>query len=195
MTPDNFEKCSIQALLSKTGLLPEEKELLTPQEQDKLEPEGDWTREETFKLLDSISAHGEDWDKVAETVGGGKTQQQCISHFISLPINENTSEKIHNINAHAMKAQQNKQQVLSEQATIPTVFSDVSNPILAQVALFGRLLEHYGLDEEDKHVKVAKEETLVSGLRSQTKIDEQPEMQVDAIKQDIPEQHIMSQGL
>jgi hypothetical protein len=99
LTPVNFEKCSIQALLVKTGLLKDEKDLLTPQEVEKLVPEGEWNEQETLQLLDAIAEHGEDWGKVAEVFKNKKSKDQCINHFICLPINENTSEKIHNINA------------------------------------------------------------------------------------------------
>lgn len=194
LNPSDFQKCSIQTLLSKSPITEDEREILTKQELENLEPAGEWSTEETLQLLDSVAKHGEDWDEVAKDMEGIKTKQQCISHFISLPINENTSEKIHNINAMAMKAQQEKQQLLGEQASVPTVFSDVSNPILAQVALFGRLLEHYGLDDEDKQVASYPTETLVSGLRSHAKAEDQPGMQVESTQppKPIPEEQILS---
>lgn len=190
ISPDDFQKCTVETLLTKSLLSDEDKQILTKQEQEATEPAGEWTKDETLKLLDSIAKHGEDWDEVAKDMEGIKTKQQCINYFISLPINENTSEKINNINALAMKAEQNKQQILSEQATIPTVFSDVSNPILAQVALFGRLLEHYGLDEEDKEAPVEQKETMASGLRSQTKVEEPAPAPKPS--KPIPEEQILS---
>jgi hypothetical protein len=119
-----------------------------------------------------------------------KTKQQCISHFISLPLNENTSDKIQSINALAMKAQQEKHQIVNEQNSVPTVFSDVSNPILAQVALFGRLLEHYGLDDEDKQEQVM-EDKIVDGLRSHAK----QETEQIVRPQYIPEQELLSKEI
>lgn len=169
----------------------DEKEIFTTQELENLEPAGEWTSDDTLYLLDALAKHGEDWDEVAKEFGGAKTKQQCISHFISLPINENTSEKINNINALAMKAKQEKQQLINEQNTVPTVFSDVSNPILAQVALFGRLLEHYGLDDEDKRENY-QSETLVSGLRSHAKPQEQ---QNEVPPPAIPEEQILSKDV
>ena len=35
---------------------------------------GEWKAEETLRLLDALQAHGEDWEAVAEHVGGGKTK-------------------------------------------------------------------------------------------------------------------------
>lgn len=193
LKPEDFDKCTVQTLLTKSTLTEDDKEILTPQELSSLEPAGEWSTEETLKLLDVIAETGEDWDEVEKAFDGSKTKQQCISHFISLPINENTSDKINNINALAMKAKQEKQQLIKEQDAIPTVFSDVSNPILAQVALFGRLLEHYGLDDEDRAPQ-QESHSLVSGLRSHTKPDEHPSMDVDGQKphKPIPEEQILS---
>lgn len=72
------------------------------------------------------------------------------------------------------------------------MFSDGSNPIIAQVALFGRLLEHYGLDDEDQVNQTQQQESLISGLRSQTKLDESASSQVQQVKQHIPEEDILS---
>jgi hypothetical protein len=94
-----------------------------------------------------------------------------------------------------MMAEQEKKNLLIEQNSVPTVFSDVSNPILAQVALFGRLLEHYGLDEEDVQLQVKKSDTLVSGLRSQDKLNEPQDMEIDKEKPEIPEEQILSKEL
>jgi DNA polymerase III delta prime subunit len=126
---------------------------------------------------------------VAQDVNA-KTKQQCISHFISLPLNENTSDKIQSINALAMKAQQERQQIVNEQNSVPTVFSDISNPILAQVALFGRLLEHYGLDEEDNQEQEI-EDKIVDGLRSHVKQD----IEKVSPPKYIPEQEILSKEI
>eukprot|EP00344_Euplotes_crassus_P008983 CAMPEP_0197000246 /NCGR_PEP_ID=MMETSP1380-20130617/5235_1 /TAXON_ID=5936 /ORGANISM="Euplotes crassus, Strain CT5" /LENGTH=389 /DNA_ID=CAMNT_0042417471 /DNA_START=246 /DNA_END=1415 /DNA_ORIENTATION=+ len=191
LTPESFERCTIQTILTKSQLNSEDKEILNENEQEKLEPAGEWTQDQTLQLLDSISKHGEDWDLVSKDFEGVKTKQQIISYFITLPINENTSEKIHNINAFAMKAKQERQNLVAEQSSVPTVFSDVSNPIQAQVALFGRLLEHYGLDEEDRREETEKDSTLISGLRSQTKQEGDEKTKV-AIKMPIPEEEILS---
>eukprot|EP00960_Hanusia_phi_P073139 767948-Hanusia_phi.AAC.11 len=45
----------------------------------------DWTEEETNRLVDAIQRCGDDWDVVAQCVGG-KTMQQCVLHFARLPI-------------------------------------------------------------------------------------------------------------
>lgn len=45
----------------------------------------DWTEDETVRLLDAILLCGENWDVVAQYVGG-KTMEQCVLHFARLPI-------------------------------------------------------------------------------------------------------------
>lgn len=191
----DFEKCSFQTLLTKSLISSDDKDEFTNEELNKIDPEGEWTKEETLSLLDAVAIHGEDWDKVVEVLDNSKTKDQCIMHFISLPIFENTNEKLNNINAYAMKAEQEKQ-VQFDQPTIPTVFSDGSNPIIAQVALFGRLLEHYGLDNEDQVNQVQQQDSLISGLRSQTKLDENASSQVQQlVKEHIPEEDILSKEI
>ena len=195
LKPSDFQKCSFQTLLTKSLISPEEKDEFTNEELNKIEPEGEWSKEETLQLLDAVAIHGEDWDKIVETLGGTKTKDQWIMHFISLPIYENTNEKFNNINAYAMKAEHEKQYWI-EQTSPPTVFSDVSNPILAQVALFGRLLEHYGLDDEDQVKPVNQPDSLVSGLRSQTKLDENTSNHLQPqTKEHIPEEDILSKEI
>lgn len=46
-----------------------------------------WTRQETLLLLEAISKHGEDWNRVASHVGT-KSKAECIMHFIKLPFGD-----------------------------------------------------------------------------------------------------------
>ena len=48
-----------------------------------------WTKEEEFKLLKNIEMYGDAWDRVSE--GLNKTFEQCIFHFIKMPIIENVT--------------------------------------------------------------------------------------------------------
>jgi SWI/SNF related-matrix-associated actin-dependent regulator of chromatin subfamily C len=49
---------------------------------------GLWTQEETLALLTGLEKFGEDWPRVAQHVGGGKTENDCVLHFIRLPIQD-----------------------------------------------------------------------------------------------------------
>ena len=47
----------------------------------------DWTDTEVLRLLEGLEQYGEDWERVAEHVGT-KTKEQCILHFLRLPIED-----------------------------------------------------------------------------------------------------------
>ncbi|KAI5477509.1 hypothetical protein MNV49_006294 [Pseudohyphozyma bogoriensis] len=49
--------------------------------------EDDWTDQETLLLLEGLEMFEEDWDKVSEHVGS-RTKDQCIVHFLQLPIED-----------------------------------------------------------------------------------------------------------
>lgn len=46
-----------------------------------------WTDQETLLLLEGLEKFGEDWKSVAEHVGS-KTMEQCVLHFLRLPIED-----------------------------------------------------------------------------------------------------------
>ena len=47
----------------------------------------DWTDQETLLLLEAIEMHDDDWNAIAEHVGT-RTREQCVMHFLQLPIEE-----------------------------------------------------------------------------------------------------------
>ncbi|CAE6411864.1 hypothetical protein ACGC1H_003166 [Rhizoctonia solani] len=46
-----------------------------------------WTDQETLRLLEAIEMHDDDWGAVADQVGT-RTREQCIQHFLQLPIED-----------------------------------------------------------------------------------------------------------
>lgn len=46
-----------------------------------------WSDQETLRLLEAIEAHDDDWGAVADQVGT-RTRDQCIQHFLQLPIED-----------------------------------------------------------------------------------------------------------
>lgn len=50
-----------------------------------------WTEEETSRLLEGIELFGENWSKISEHIGT-KNKEQCLLHFLKLPIEENYSK-------------------------------------------------------------------------------------------------------
>ncbi|KAL8274746.1 hypothetical protein Esti_001351 [Eimeria stiedai] len=84
----------------------------------------DWQLDETERLIEAIELHRDDWEEVAEHVGGGRTPQQCVERFIQLPTHEPflvASEK-----------------VLS--GTENTPFSSFANPLLSLLALLSSVV-------------------------------------------------------
>ena len=47
----------------------------------------DWTSQETLLLLEALELHKDDWNKICEHVGS-RTQNECILHFLRLPIED-----------------------------------------------------------------------------------------------------------
>lgn len=47
----------------------------------------DWTEQETLLLLEGLELYKDDWNKVCDHVGS-RTQEECILHFLRLPIED-----------------------------------------------------------------------------------------------------------
>ena len=47
----------------------------------------DWTDQEVLLLLEALEMYKDDWNRVAEHVGS-RTQDECILHFLRLPIED-----------------------------------------------------------------------------------------------------------
>lgn len=101
-----------------------------------------WTTEETSRLLDLIIKNQDNWPEIEKQMGGTRTKEEIILHFLQLPMKnissvhflfENEEENPQNHNGFPIEN-------LLENAE-PTVFSDFSNPLLQHVAIFKSLLE------------------------------------------------------
>lgn len=47
-----------------------------------------WSAQERLLLLEGLEMYDEDWDKVASHVGGRRSKEECIAHFLQLPIED-----------------------------------------------------------------------------------------------------------
>ncbi|CAH7690571.1 transcriptional adapter 2-alpha [Phakopsora pachyrhizi] len=47
-----------------------------------------WSDREILLLLEGLEMYSDDWDRVAEHVGGTKTKEECIGEFLKLPIED-----------------------------------------------------------------------------------------------------------
>lgn len=87
----------------------------------------DWSEKETLLLLEAIMHYGDDWKKVAQHVGG-RTDKDCVAHFVKLPFgDEYLGHTLSNDDESGFET--NKRMCL-------TPLADASNPIMAQVCLF-----------------------------------------------------------
>ncbi|PLW37506.1 hypothetical protein PCANC_17295 [Puccinia coronata f. sp. avenae] len=47
-----------------------------------------WTDQELLLLLEGLEMHSDDWEKIAQHVGGSKTKEECILQFLRMPIED-----------------------------------------------------------------------------------------------------------
>ncbi|KAM3858385.1 SWI/SNF complex subunit SMARCC1b [Diretmus argenteus] len=86
----------------------------------------EWTEQETLLLLEALEVYRDDWNKVSEHVGS-RTQDECILHFLRLPIEdpylEDTSAS------------------LGPLAYQPVPFSQSENPVMSTVAFLASVVD------------------------------------------------------
>lgn len=83
-----------------------------------------WTEQETLLLLEAIEMFKDDWNKVAEHVGS-RTQDECILHFLRLPIEDSFLDKL-------------PTGPLNFQ---PVAFSKSGNPVLSIIAFLASIVD------------------------------------------------------
>lgn len=86
----------------------------------------EWSEAETLTLLEAIELYKDDWNKVCEHVGG-RTQDECILHFLRLPIEDPFLTE----DGSAPSALDNQ----------PIPFSKSSNPIMSTVAFLASVVD------------------------------------------------------
>lgn len=84
----------------------------------------EWTEQETLLLLEGLEMYKDDWNKVAEHVGT-RTQDECILHFLRLPIEDPFLEDIQ----------------LGPLSHQPVPFSQQGNPIMSTVAFLASVVD------------------------------------------------------
>merc|ERR1719211_543129 len=87
----------------------------------------DWTEQETLLLLEGLEMFKDDWNKVCEHVGS-RTQDECILHFLRLPIEDPYLE-------------QPEHGALGPLAYQPIPFSGAGNPIMSTVAFLASVVD------------------------------------------------------
>ncbi|KAL9888767.1 SWI/SNF complex subunit SMARCC2-like [Glossina fuscipes] len=86
----------------------------------------EWTDQETLLLLEGLELHKDDWNKVCEHVGT-RTQDECILHFLRLPIEDPYLEDDGGF--------------LGPLGCQPIPFSKTGNPIMSTVAFLASVVD------------------------------------------------------
>ncbi|CAH0389358.1 unnamed protein product [Bemisia tabaci] len=89
----------------------------------------EWTEQETLLLLEALELYKDDWNKVCEHVGT-RTQDECILHFLRLPIEDPYLE-----DPEAGGG------ALGPLAYQPIPFSKAGNPIMSTVAFLASVVD------------------------------------------------------
>jgi len=89
----------------------------------------DWTQQETLLLLEALELFKDDWNKVCEHVGS-RTQDECILHFLRLPIEDPYLEEPESGGG-----------ALGPLAYQPIPFSSSGNPIMSTVAFLASVVD------------------------------------------------------
>ncbi len=87
----------------------------------------DWTDQETLLLLEGLEMYKDDWNKVCEHVGS-RTQDECILHFLRLPIEDPYLDK-------------SESSALGPLAYQPIPFSNSGNPVMSTVAFLASVVD------------------------------------------------------
>ncbi|XP_048477993.1 SWI/SNF complex subunit SMARCC2 isoform X3 [Plutella xylostella] len=88
----------------------------------------EWTDQETLLLLEALELHRDDWNRVAQHVGS-RTQDECILHFLRLPIEDPYLEDA------------GSGGVLGPLAYQPIPFSKAGNPVMSTVAFLASVVD------------------------------------------------------
>ncbi|RDX65063.1 SWI/SNF complex subunit SWI3B, partial [Mucuna pruriens] len=118
------------------------------------ETKTDWSEKETTNLLEAITHFGDDWKRVAQHVAG-RTEKECVAHFLKLPFadqfqqyQQNSGVNVVDDGCNQLKRVTNAD-AESELDTVAsaepskrmrlTPLADASNPIMAQAAFLSAL--------------------------------------------------------
>ncbi|KAK7282509.1 hypothetical protein RIF29_11347 [Crotalaria pallida] len=93
------------------------------------ETKTEWSEKESLCLLEAITHYGDDWRSVAQHVGG-RTEKDCVSHFLKLPFGDQFLQS----QDPAMTEDNEPSKRMSL-----TPLSNASNPIMAQAAFLSVL--------------------------------------------------------
>ncbi|GAU90876.1 hypothetical protein RvY_03234 [Ramazzottius varieornatus] len=85
----------------------------------------EWTEQETLLLLEGLEMYKDDWNKVSEHVGS-RTQDECVLHFLKLPIEDPYLEDAKDI---------------GPLVNYPIPFSKTGNPVMTTIAFLASTVD------------------------------------------------------
>merc|ERR1712216_930126 len=95
-----------------------------------------WSEEETLRLLEGLERYGENWTDVQRHVGSDKTVEQCVAHFLQMPIEDAYLDDQYRVKPTATTDGATKAETGgSAGAPAPLPLESAGNPLLAQLAL------------------------------------------------------------
>ncbi|CAA3000850.1 SWI SNF complex subunit SWI3B [Olea europaea subsp. europaea] len=130
------------------------------------EAKTDWTDKETLQLLEAIMHYGDDWKKVAVHVGG-RSEKQCVTHFVNFPFGEQFDGPSESSELDAALSSQDLSRPTKRMCLTP--LSDFSNPIMAQDISSGCFSLHFAALSALGDIKL--KESLTSGASKQQESD------------------------
>ncbi|XP_047454198.1 SWI/SNF complex subunit SMARCC1 isoform X1 [Mugil cephalus] len=128
----------------------------------------DWTEQETLLLLEALEMYKDDWNKVSEHVGS-RTQDECILHFLRLPIEdpylESTEASLGPLAYQPIPFSQSGNPVMSTVAFLASVVDPRVASAAAKAALeeFSRVREEVPAELVEAHVKKVQEAARSTG--------------------------------
>uniref|UniRef100_A0AAX7VEZ6 SWI/SNF related, matrix associated, actin dependent regulator of chromatin subfamily c member 2 n=1 Tax=Astatotilapia calliptera TaxID=8154 RepID=A0AAX7VEZ6_ASTCA len=128
----------------------------------------DWTEQETLLLLEALEMYKDDWNKVSEHVGS-RTQDECILHFLRLPIEdpylESTEATLGPLSYQPIPFSQSGNPVMSTVAFLASVVDPRVASAAAKAALeeFSRVREEVPAELVEAHVKKVQEAARTTG--------------------------------
>ena len=173
LTENSFELSNVFNIL-----MPNER--LTMKLQSKLEKD-QWTVEETKKLLEAIDKYDDNWDEIEKVFEGKRTKTDCIIHLMQLPIKENVSFKVTDLNMTNTDTRKPKDEL--------NAVTDQNNPLIGQVVFFAKMFEKY-IDEDkkkaDEENKTTNKGELVGIDSSNTNVSNMDDVSsIDRLKENI----------
>ncbi|OCT73769.1 hypothetical protein XELAEV_18032733mg [Xenopus laevis] len=128
----------------------------------------EWTEQETLLLLEALEMYKDDWNKVSEHVGS-RTQDECILHFLRLPIEdpylENSNSSLGPLAFQPVPFSQSGNPVMSTVAFLASVVDPRVAAAAAKAALeeFSRVREEVPLELVEAHIKKVQEAARALG--------------------------------